>query len=1393
MASVPPEAAPARSGWRWLWLILVLVPLLLASAVPVGLWWLAETSGGRSFVARQVAGLEPNSGLRFEVGSIEGSLLSRFEMREVIVRDLDGILATIPLARIDWEPLTLVRNTVSINRLDIPELALLRMWRINPRDPDEPLLPDIDARIGRFEITRLRIEKPVFGTAETLFAAGRVDIRSGRLLLDMRATASRGDRLLLLLDAEPDRNRFDLGVDLQAPVGGLVTGLAGVEQPIALDISGSGSWAIWRGRVDADLGPTRVAALAIEADDGRFRLTGNLDAAPFVAGPVAALLQPLVAIDATASREGDLFDLRFVASTPALAVSGGGRIDNEEQLFQAFRAEAVLKQPRLLNPALSGTGLRAAVALEGEVRAPSIRWTAAADTLRFQGDAGPLGADALAASGSVRLARGTQPLAILFDASMQQTFGLPPEIAALMQAPRLAGTISFANGATRATGITLTTTSVRASGDATLLANGRASGTFDAALARYVVPQLGPVSVRAVARFDRLPGAAPFVDGRFEARSLGLANAAAAEFLGGSPATAGNFTLAKDGTILVQQARFDSPNLTFADARATYDPASGQFTLAAAGKSRPYGPVAIVASGTSAAPRATLKLASPGFGFGVRGLVADIAPAPRGFQIIATGDSAQGPLEGRVVLEIGDGRPLAADIERIAIAGLEASGRVVQTAAGPFAGTIAVTGTGLEAEMLLSAQGGLQRVDATARANGARIPLATPVQVAAGTARFAIVLVPDRPTIAGEFKLTGVRRDTLVLTSASGRADIAGNSGTARIDVAGKVADGQPFVTTASARSIAGGYAVGLNGSVGKLPLKLANPARIMRTAGGWELLPARIMLPSGQVDIAGQWGSDRQLRIVLTDVDMALANIFQPGLGLSGKASGQVNIRIDAGDRVPQGAANLTIAKLTRAGATGISIPVDVRLAATSGNDGLVLGARMAWQGNDLGRLVLRVGEGAGDDPVARLMAGRLSGGIRYNGPVDPLWALFGLEGQELKGSIAVGADFAGTAANPQLSGIARGRGIIYRNFALGTDITGINFDGAFTGPRLRITNLEGNAGGGTLKGGGDLNFALGDERSIDLRLDLKQARLANSDTLEFTLSGPITVKGEGTGATIAGDLRVDSARVQLVQMQSGEIPTLNVRRKGEIRVPEPERSFAATALQLDVRIRADDRVQVEGMGLDSVWQADLRVRGNARQPLIVGTANLARGEFSFAGSDFQITTGRVTFNGKPLDSSINIQAQTVTEDVTAFVTISGTATRPEVAFSSSPSLPEDEILARLLFGSSIADLSVTEAVQLATAIAGLQSGVDTMGKVRRSVGVDRLRLVGENSTTGMGAGLAIGKRITRNIYVEVVTDSQGNTLTNVQLTLSRIWSLFIEVSSAGDSSANLRFQREY
>ena len=1394
-----------RSWWRWLLVALLLVVVLLAAMVPAGLWFLSETPRGRAFVAERVSGLAPESGIRFEVGRIDGSLLSEFSLVDVVVRDLDGTLALIPVARVNWQPITLIGRLVSIDTIEVPEVRLLRMWNLKPRDPDAPILPNIDIRIDRFDVASLVLDEPVLGRREVLRALGRVDIRAGRLLLDMQANAAAGDRLILLLDAEPDRDKFDLDADLRAPAGGAISTLSGLDEPLAVRVSGNGTWASWRGQLNADMGTEdaaeRLLALGISADEGRFRVRGALNPAPLLTGAVAEFAKPAINIDITAQRvppanllgSESRFELHFVAASQALALSGGGIIDTTENLLENVRMEAVLKAPELIDPGLSGSGMRATVTADGKVADPAIRWAVRADTVRFAGETGPLGADSVAAQGTVLLANDSRPTTLTFTASSGPTIGLPPEVAALLQQPRLSGTLTMDNGTFNGRNLKLTTTQLTAEGSAALRPDGRATANIDARLARIGIPNVGPASIRAVARINRAPGASAAVDGRFEARSLGLTNEGAANFLGGSPSAAGDFTLAPDGRIAVSSASLTSPNLQVRNARATYDPASGQFTLDAAGQSRAYGPVSIVASGTSTAPTATIRLASPGFGFGVENVVAEIRPAPGGISVVATGQSAQGPLDGRLLVGFGEGRPLRIGVERVTIANISASGNLVQTPAGPFAGALVVDGQGLDAQFRFSAQGEIQRIDGAAQARNARLPLETPISISDGTARFAVLLVPDKPSITGTFNLSGVRRDGLVLTTAEGSANIAGSQGQATIKASGRLADGQDFSGTTRARSIANGYAIDLNGTVGKQPIRLDSPARIVRKNGSWELLPARLVLPKGQVDIAGIWGKERELRLVLNAVDLGILDLLSSKAGLGGTATGQVVLRSSGDAVVPTGEVNLDIKSLQRAGITGLTVPVDVRVAGTSDGSGLVLGARLSWQGNQLGRLVMRVDPGPGATPAARFMAGRLSGGIRYNGPVEPLWALSRLEGQELKGPIAVGADFAGTPADPQLSGIARGKGIIYRNAAFGTEVNDLAFEGSFTGSNLQIKSLTGRANGGTLSGSGFIRLDADAAQQIDLALALERARLANSDTIEMTMSGPLRLEGRLSDATLSGNLRVDSARIQIVQMQNSEVPQLKVRRAGQIHVPAPEPSISAGNLKLDIRVQADDRIRVEGMGLDSSWRADIRVRGTARTPQILGTATMGSGEFVFAGSDFELTRGRVDFNGLPMDSSINIQAQTVADDVTAFVTISGTAARPDVRFSSSPTLPEDEILSRLLFGTSVADLSVTEAVQLATAVAGLQSGVDSMGKLRRSVGVDRLRLVGENEATGMSTGLAIGKRLTRNVYVEVLTDSQGNTLTTVQLTLSRALSLLMEVSSIGQNSVNLRYQKDY
>ena len=142
------------------------------------------------------------------------------------------------------------------------------------------------------------------------------------------------------------------------------------------------------------------------------------------------------------------------------------------------------------------------------------------------------------------------------------------------------------------------------------------------------------------------------------------------------------------------------------------------------------------------------------------------------------------------------------------------------------------------------------------------------------------------------------------------------------------------------------------------------------------------------------------------------------------------------------------------------------------------------------------------------------------------------------------------------------------------------------------------------------------------------------------------------------------------------------------------------------------------------------------------------------------------------------------------------GTGLRPEITFASTPQLPQDELLSRILFGTSITNLSAPEALQLASAVAALQSGsgsLDPINALRRAVGLDRLRIVPADVATGQRTSIAAGKYITRKLFVEVVTDGQGYSATRVEYQMTRWLSLLSTVSTIGRTSASVRVSKDY
>ena len=277
---------------------------------------------------------------------------------------------------------------------------------------------------------------------------------------------------------------------------------------------------------------------------------------------------------------------------------------------------------------------------------------------------------------------------------------------------------------------------------------------------------------------------------------------------------------------------------------------------------------------------------------------------------------------------------------------------------------------------------------------------------------------------------------------------------------------------------------------------------------------------------------------------------------------------------------------------------------------------------------------------------------------------------------------------------------------------------------------------------------------------------------------------------------MTLDKSSYRFGRAAAAAIPHLAVRelnQPADADEPAPRMPWA-----LDLRTNARGQLAVRGLGLDSEWRARLAIGGTVDDPAITGRADLMRGSYQFAGRRFDLDRGIIRFTGtRPVDPALDITAAANLQGINASIHVSGTGTQPQIDFTSVPALPEDELLSRLLFGTSIANLSAPEALQLAAAVQGLRNGgkggLDPINAVRRVAGLDRLRIEAADVTTGQKTSIAAGKYIGRKTYVELVTDGQGYSATRVEFQVTRWLSLLSTISTIGRQSASVRVSKDY
>ncbi len=412
-------------------------------------------------------------------------------------------------------------------------------------------------------------------------------------------------------------------------------------------------------------------------------------------------------------------------------------------------------------------------------------------------------------------------------------------------------------------------------------------------------------------------------------------------------------------------------------------------------------------------------------------------------------------------------------------------------------------------------------------------------------------------------------------------------------------------------------------------------------------------------------------------------------------------------------------------------------------------------------------------------------------------------LKPRSAQGLVQFDLKLDGPLALSSLSGQLRTSGARLSLPALRNALTGIDATVTLAGRSAEITATSDVSTGGTLSAEGRIGMQA--PFATNIAVQVTNVKITDPKLYKTKVNGALTLTGSAPAKLLLAG-RLVLGKTEIV------VPSTGISTLGEIppisHLNEPAgvhqtRAFAGLldagaaeaagsgAVGLDVQVIAENRIFVRGRGLDAELGGKLSLTGTTNDIIPLGRFELIRGRLDILGKRLNLEEGYINLQGDMIPT-LRLVARTTSDDAVLYVIVEGRADAPEISFESDPDLPDDEVLARLLFGRDIATISPLQAAQLASAVATLagRGGKGIVERLRQTTGFDDLDLASDGEG---GSSVSVGKYINKNIYTNVEVDSDGQSRINLNLDLTRTTKLRGKTGTDGNSGIGLFFERDY
>ena len=427
----------------------------------------------------------------------------------------------------------------------------------------------------------------------------------------------------------------------------------------------------------------------------------------------------------------------------------------------------------------------------------------------------------------------------------------------------------------------------------------------------------------------------------------------------------------------------------------------------------------------------------------------------------------------------------------------------------------------------------------------------------------------------------------------------------------------------------------------------------------------------------------------------------------------------------------------------------------------------------------------------------------LKVNGNVDLRIAELFSSGLESSGQSKVSAVLGGTLSNPTMTGTVEFQNGNLSVSRFSNGLSNLNGTVEFNRNRATLRRVTAHFGGGNVALGGFVTFSAGHPFVYRLEAAGQNVRVRYANGVSVTGTSQLALTGTSQASVLSGTATVS----RIIFNPSTDVGALLASTAGTESINNPP--YFLSGLQFDIHVDSAPDIQLStSLSRDVQATVDLQLRGNVKNPVLLGSIEANEGDIRVFGGRYTINRGQISFtNPARIEPALDLDLRTQARGINVDITISGTLNKLNINYRSDPPLQPRDIIALLTVGRAPSLNPNTPDARLAnTDVGALQSGANTVlgqaispnsSRLQKLFGIANIKidpLVQGITNTSQGR-LMLEQQISRQITVTYVTNlsQTSEQIFRVEYALNPQFSLVALRDDNGEFGIDIQYKKRF